>query len=212
MNILVSDFDSTMTRYDFYDLVRKRWPVPPEDDPWKKYLAGTISHFDALAEIFRRIRGTEPELLQLADTMEIDADLALSLAHLREHGWEVAVASAGCSWYINHLLAKAGAEVTVHANPGTFDSAKGLCMTLPENSLFFSPSTGVDKLGIVRDALQRAERVAFAGDGPPDLDSALAVPPEYRFARGWLADDLAQRGEGFHPFDRWADIARILTC
>jgi len=212
MKILISDFDSTMTRYDFYDLVRKRWPVPPDDDPWQHYRAGKISHFDALAEIFRRIRGTEPELLELADAMEIDTDLAISLVQVREHGWEVAVASAGCNWYINHLLAKAGAEVMVYANPGTFDPVKGLCMTLPENSPFLSPTTGVDKLGIVHDALQRADQVAFAGDGPPDLDPAMAVPPEFRFARGWLAQNLAQRGERFHAFDRWTDIARKLTC
>ena len=53
MSIVISDFDGTLTRYDFFDLVRKRWPFPPEDDPWEKFVRGQITHFEALAEIFR---------------------------------------------------------------------------------------------------------------------------------------------------------------
>jgi 2-hydroxy-3-keto-5-methylthiopentenyl-1-phosphate phosphatase len=60
---------------------------------------------------------------------------------------------------------------------------------------------------IVRDALKRSERVAFAGDGRPDLEPALLVKPEFRFARGWLADAFRERGEKFHPFERWSQIA-----
>jgi 2-hydroxy-3-keto-5-methylthiopentenyl-1-phosphate phosphatase len=60
---------------------------------------------------------------------------------------------------------------------------------------------------IVRDALKRSERVAFAGDGRPDLEPALLVKPELRFARGWLADAFGERGEKFHPFERWSQIA-----
>ena len=49
--ILVSDFDGTMTRRDFYRLVLQR--VPPETpDYWGRYLAGEISHFDAINAVF----------------------------------------------------------------------------------------------------------------------------------------------------------------
>lgn len=37
--ILVADFDSTFTRFDFYDHARKCRPVSPGDDPWEKYHA-----------------------------------------------------------------------------------------------------------------------------------------------------------------------------
>jgi hypothetical protein len=33
------------------------------------------------------------------------------------------------------------------------------------------------------------------------------VKPEFRFARGWLADAFKERGEKFHPFDCWSQIA-----
>jgi 2-hydroxy-3-keto-5-methylthiopentenyl-1-phosphate phosphatase len=78
---------------------------------------------------------------------------------------------------------------------------------LPVDSPFFSAPTGIDKPGVVRDALRRTEHVAFAGDGRPDLEPALLVRPEYRFARGWLAEALTERGEAFHPFSRWSEVA-----
>jgi 2-hydroxy-3-keto-5-methylthiopentenyl-1-phosphate phosphatase len=62
--ILVSDFDGTMTRWDFYALVRKQWPLPPNDDPWEQYVAGWLAdalsfrgeafhHFEDWAELAR---------------------------------------------------------------------------------------------------------------------------------------------------------------
>lgn len=207
MPILVSDFDGTVTRYDFFDRVRKRWPFPPQDDPWEKFVEGEMTHFQALAEIFASIRTSETDLLDLADSTELDPSFANSVRALQDHGWEVVIASAGCSWYIDFLLNKAGVSVSVHANPGTFDPKRGLLMSLPERSPFFSQSKGVNKVAIVQDALQRSDRVAFAGDGRPDLRPALLVQPQLRFARGWLAEALTERGEQFHPFERWSQIA-----
>jgi len=208
--ILVTDFDGTISRRDFYDLVRERWPVAPENDPWERYRSGEITHFAALAEIFSRIRCSEAELLELVDSMDVFPDFAAAVQSLLERGWAVVVASAGCRWYIDYLLAKSGLNLTVHANPGTFDPDLGLRMTLPEKSDFFDPATGVDKAGIVRDAIRRSGRVAFAGDGRPDLEPALLVPAERRFARGWLAAALADRKEGFTRFSSWSGIADTL--
>jgi len=207
MSILISDFDGTVTRYDFFDMVRKRWPFPPQDDPWEKFVTGEITHFEALAEIFACIRTTEADLLELADSTELDDSFGKSARVLQDSGWEIVIASGGCDWYIKYLLKKAGVSISVHANPGTFDPEQGLEMSLPERSPFFSLTKGVNKVAIVRDALSRSHRVAFAGDGRPDLKSALLVQPQLRFARGWLAEALNERGEGFHPFERWSQIA-----
>src|SRR5215469_15681349 len=207
MGILVSDFDGTVTRYDFFDRVRKRWPFPPQEDPWEKFVSGEITHFQVLAEIFSSIRAPEAELLELADSTELDASFAKSVRALQDRGWEIVIASAGCDWYIKFLLKKAGVSVPVHANPGIFSPERGLEMSLPERSAFFSPTKGVSKAAIVQDALNRSDRVAFAGDGRPDLRPALLVRPQFRFARGWLAEALSERGERFHPFERWSQIA-----
>jgi 2-hydroxy-3-keto-5-methylthiopentenyl-1-phosphate phosphatase len=207
MSILISDFDGTLTRYDFFDLVRKRWPFLPEDDPWEKFVGGQLTHFQALAEIFASIRTSEADLLELANSMELDPSFAKSARELQDRGWEIVIASAGCDWYIRFLLNQAGISVLLYANPGVFDSKCGLQMSLPERSRFFSPTTGVNKVEIVRDALSRSDRVAFAGDGRPDMEPALLVKPEFRFARGWLAEAFTERGEKFHPFEHWSQIA-----
>jgi len=208
--ILVTDFDGTMTKWDFYDLVRKKWTLTQSDDPWDAYLSGTISHFDALAEIFSRIRATEAELLEIVTAMELVPQLADAILALEKQGWEVRVASAGCDWYINRLLHTANVSIVVHSNPGVFDPATGLSLSLPVNSHFLSPTTGIDKLAIVTGALATADSVAFAGDGRPDLDPILRVDPRFRFARGWLADELSGRGEQVHRSEVWSEIPEIL--
>jgi hypothetical protein len=88
MSILISDFDGTVTQYDFFDLVRKRWPFLPEDDPWVNMSQIGLPHFEVLAEIFARIRTGEADLLELADSMELDASFARSARELQDHGWE----------------------------------------------------------------------------------------------------------------------------
>jgi len=212
MKILVTDFDSTLTQRDFYDLVRERWPIPADNDPWTHYLDGRLTHFEALQAIFGRIRTTEHELLTLAAQMGLDPHLTESVQALKEAGWTVVIASAGCEWYIKHLLNRAGLDLPIHSNPGSFDPERGLQMRLPRESPFFDATTGVNKAQIVKDALARAEQVAFAGDGRPDLEPALLVKSPLRFARGWLADALQSRGESFHSFDHWSQIARKLIC
>jgi len=208
--VLVSDFDGTMTRQDFYHLVRERWPVPADDDPWDWYVAGRCTHFEALAAIFARIRTDETTLLKLLDDMELDPALPSAIQRLQAAGWEIVVASAGCEWYLKRLLQSAGVAIEVHANPGEFSPEAGLKLTLPENSRFFDRNTGIDKVGVVRDALGRTPEVAFAGDGRPDLPAALLVPGARRFARGWLAGELTNRGEAFHALTDWNALADTL--
>jgi len=207
---LVTDFDGTMTRRDFYDLVRERWPVPPDDDPWDHYVSGRITHFEALAAIFARIRSPESALRELAVRMDLDPELPQAVRALQAAGWRVIVASAGCAWYIEQHLA--GLPLEVRANPGVYAETGGLRMTLPETSPYFSRQTGIDKVAITQAALDTGAEVAFAGDGRPDLAPALLVPPARRFARGWLADTLRERGETFQPFTRWSQIARALLA
>jgi 2-hydroxy-3-keto-5-methylthiopentenyl-1-phosphate phosphatase len=211
MNILVSDFDGTMTEHDFFELVRRRWPLPPEQDPWNQYWAGQLTHFEALARIFAGIRSLPGELEAMSEATGLDPGAGKAVQRLKDGGWEVVIASAGCGWYIHRLLEKAGVSVTVHTNPGSVGPQGELLMTLPTKDKFFSDSTGIDKRAVVQDALERSERVAFVGDGRPDLEPALLVPPDLRFAHGWLAQELEARGESFQPFHRWSEIAEVLT-
>jgi 2-hydroxy-3-keto-5-methylthiopentenyl-1-phosphate phosphatase len=208
--VLVSDFDGTMTRHDFYKLAIESLLPPDTPDYWAEYRAGTITHFEALRRYFAAIRSGRKEVLAVVDRMRLDPELPAAVARLREVGWEVVVTSAGCEWYVRRLLAGAGVDVEVHANPGRFEPGRGLLMEMPTDSPYLSPTLGIDKARVVRRHLDEGRTVAFAGDGFPDAEATLLVPGELRFARGDLADLLNREGENFHPFDKWSDIARVL--
>ncbi|MFP4473450.1 MAG: MtnX-like HAD-IB family phosphatase [Candidatus Omnitrophota bacterium] len=208
--IFVTDFDGTITRNDFYDLICRQFPQILEAGHWGRYESGEISHFEALRRIFAEIRSDEMVLLEIIEKMEADPDLVENVARLKKQGWEIVVASAGSDWYIRKILKDVAADVTVHANPGKFFPDRGLLMELPHSSAFYSQEVGVDKVAVVEDALQRADQVVFAGDGRPDLPAALLVPPERRYARNWLAEKLTAIGEGFILFEKWSDVTEDL--
>ena len=208
--VLVSDFDGTMTRHDFFQLVIESLLPPDTPDYWAMYRAGTITHFEALRRYFAAIRASEEEVLAVVERMELDPNLRTAVEALRQAGWEVVVTSAGCDWYIRRLLSQAGVDVEVHSNPGRFVAGQGLLMEMPTRSPFLSPTLGVDKIGVVRSFIGTGRPVAFAGDGYPDADPARLVPGDLRFARGALATVLSDEGLPFHPFETWSDIARLL--
>ena len=208
--VLVSDFDGTMTRHDFYKLaIEKLLPVDVPDH-WADYRSGTITHFEALRRYFAAICKNEDEILAVVRQMELDPGLRVAVEKLRQAGWTVIVTSAGCAWYIRRLLADAAVDVVVHANPGRFEAGRGLIMEMPTGSPYLSESLGVDKTAVVRQHVASGGRVAFAGDGFPDVDAARLVPASLRFARADLADVLQKEGLEFQRFRTWSDIASAL--
>jgi 2-hydroxy-3-keto-5-methylthiopentenyl-1-phosphate phosphatase len=209
--ILVSDFDGTMTRVDFFTLALECLVPPNLPGYWDAYLAGRMTHFEVLRAIYGAIRTSESEALAVLPRMGLDPNLAPAVAGLRQAGWEVVVASAGCAWYILRLLAERCVELEVHSNPGHFETGRGLVLGLPVDSPFFSPTLGIDKAGVVRAALATGRPVAFAGDGYPDADAARLVRPELRFARRDLAEVLTGEGLPFRLFEVWSDVSRALT-
>lgn len=209
--VLVSDFDGTMTRHDFYKLAIDRLLPSDVPDYWSMYRAGTLSHFEALKSYFAAIRVSEGQVIDVVESMEIDPELSKSLALLSEAKWRVVIVSAGCEWYIRYLLASQNIEVEVLSNPGAFQDGKGLVMELPHACAEFSPSLGIDKEKVVRRFMKEAGTVAFAGDGFPDVAPARLVHESLRFARGDLANVLEEEGLRFHRFETWSDIATTLV-
>jgi HAD superfamily phosphoserine phosphatase-like hydrolase len=207
---LVTDFDGTITRHDFFELALEHLVPEGTPDYFGEYLRGQRTLFDTLRDIFASIRAGEFEVLRVAEAAEPDPALAEAVVQLRLAGWEVVVASAGCAWYIHHILAKSGVCLEVHASPGQFETGRGLVMEAPAGSPYFSPTRGIDKAAVVRAALARG-RTAFAGDSQPDLEAARPVEPGLRFARAGLAQALQEEGLTYRHFERWSDIARALA-
>jgi 2-hydroxy-3-keto-5-methylthiopentenyl-1-phosphate phosphatase len=208
--ILVSDFDGTMTRFDFFEVARRFLPSAADHDYWQDYLDGKISHFEALAAIFGAIQTDHEGMENALARMELDLTLRDSVTRLEAAGWKIIVASAGCDWYIRRLLKKAGLALEVHANPGKFTPENGLELSLPTDSPYFEPDKGIDKEAIVREALSQDSQAAFAGDGRPDIPAAKNINGSRLFARGMLADYFSEKGRPFHYFENWKQIADTL--
>ena len=210
--ILVSDYDGTITDKDFYSLLAEHYIPRDTPDYFARYREGRMTHFEAMAAYFAFAPAEERQLDELLAASEVDAEFSGSVALLARSGWELWVVSAGSSWYIERVFRQLGVAPRVYSNPGRVEKGRGLVLEkFDPASPFHSPSVGVDKSAVVRHALHVAGTVAFAGDGPPDLDSALLVQPDLRFARAFLAEALRERGEAFRPFSRWSEIARELA-
>lgn len=208
--VLVSDFDGTITGEDFFRVVTERFAPPGMAEYWPAYLAGRVTHFEALRGIFASVRCTEAEMLDAVASLRPEPELKGWIGRLNESGWDVVVASAGCGWYIERVLAGLGLEA--HSNPGRFNESEGLVMELPTGSPWFSPTHGIDKAALVRAKLVEGRVVAFAGDGFPDAPAAKLVPERLRFARADLATALDREGLEYRPFGRWGEMARLLCA
>jgi 2-hydroxy-3-keto-5-methylthiopentenyl-1-phosphate phosphatase len=209
-SVLVTDFDGTLTEQDYYKLVRASLVPPDTPDYWADYRKGRMTHFDALRAYFDAARPDEATHVALIDEMGLDPGLAAGVAALGAAGWRVVVVSYGCLWYIDRLLRGAGVDLEVHANPGALEGGR-MAMRRPTETPFPSKENGISKEAVIRSQQEEGRVVAFAGDGPADLEPALLVPPGMRFARADLADALRGRGEGFRPFERWSEVARALA-
>jgi 2-hydroxy-3-keto-5-methylthiopentenyl-1-phosphate phosphatase len=210
--VFVSDYDGTITDKDFYSLVAEHYAPRDTPDYFAQYREGRISHFEAMAAYFAFAPTEEHQVKELLADTQADPELGATASLLQRAGWELWVVSAGSSWYVERVLRRAGVAAPVYSNPGRLETGRGLVMKkLDPSSPYHSPSVGVDKSAVVRHALDVAETVAFAGDGPPDLAPALLVQPSLRFARRFLAEALRERGEPFQLFSRWSEIARKLA-
>jgi 2-hydroxy-3-keto-5-methylthiopentenyl-1-phosphate phosphatase len=208
--ILVTDFDGTLTGRDFFQIALDHLLPRNLPDYWGDYLSGRRTHFETLQLIYAAITATEQDVLDVLPLTQLEPQLAKLIPRLRQAGWNVVVASAGCRWYIERLLASQGVVLEIHSNPGRFTLDQGLRMELPVDSRFYSPTHGIDKAAVVRHALDSGLPVAFAGDGYPDLEAARLVPAKLRFARGALAESLGRLELPFQPFEQWSQVANQL--
>jgi 2,3-diketo-5-methylthio-1-phosphopentane phosphatase len=203
-NALVSDFDGTITENDFFALVADRYMRSDAPDFFALYRAGKMTHVEAMQAFFRFTPSDPDVLQQLLRNTQPDEGLARTVSCLNDAGWDLIVVSAGSSWYIEKIFEALEVRTAqVHSNAGNI---------VPGQGLQIDTTKDVDKPAVVRDALARYDKVAFAGDGPPDVAPSLLVKPELRFARRYLAEELTRRGESFHPFARWRDVVESLTA
>ncbi|MBF0275693.1 MAG: HAD-IB family phosphatase [Nitrospinae bacterium] len=210
--VFITDFDGTMTRNEFYQLVLTDVLKAQvnQDDEWERYLKGEITHFEVLSYYFSLINIPEEKLIKLLEKMEFHPDTPHWIRELEKAGWHIVVASAGCDWYVRKILLQNGLKLELHTNHGIYSEKGGLHLTKPYDSPFYDENVGISKEKITQHYLCQCEEVVYAGDGKPDLNALLQIKPENRFARGWVATELTKMKEPFTSFDSWNDCAQSL--
>ena len=177
--LLVTDFDGTMTRHDFYKLAAESLLPPEMPDYWARYREGRMTHFEALQAIFASIRadrrhGRWPSWTGWSSTRRLSA----ALDRLQGGGLGRGRGLGGL-----RLVHPDPAREGRRGSPGLLEPRSirgrvGACSwSCPSASPFFSPTLGIDKAAVVRQGIAEGRRVAFAGDGFPDLDAAGWFPP-----------------------------------
>src|SRR3954464_11858305 len=112
-HLLVTDFDGTLTGRDFFWLVVETFAPAHLERHWQAFMEKRITHFEALSGIFATLPVSEQAMADLLARAELEPDLAGCLARLDRAGWDVTVVSAGCAWYIERILARAGVSLPV---------------------------------------------------------------------------------------------------
>lgn len=203
----VTDFDGTITDDDFFVYVKEAFLDDTALAPWNRYLAGEITHFDALKQMFGSIRVNEEELINLIKKVNVDKWVIPTFEMLHKAQIPIYIASAGCDYYIKlligHEIEKYG--VTLVTNRSSYSQLSGLMIErLPKDSPFYNEEIGISKAGIVNHLLQGGKRVVFAGDGPPDFEPAKLA--DTVFAKKILLEKCEKEGLKTKKFNDYQDI------
>lgn len=207
---LVTDFDGTVSDDDFFTLVAEKYLTPADLAPWSRYMNGSLSHFEALSEVFAKIRVSEAELAEFIQSIPIDPAFADTAEYCCRRNIPLYICSAGCDYYINILIGKLIKEnhINLVANHGEYSPRTGLIMQAPRDSLFYDKNVGISKAGVVRHLQSQGFSVVFCGDGPPDVRPARIA--QTVFARKYLLDKCREENIITQPFNSFRDVLTYL--
>ena len=81
--VLISDFDGTISGEDFFGMVIERLLTKEDIKPWDDYVAGKITHFEALNKIFTKVAITQKKLDAFIQSIKIDEKISRRVKALR---------------------------------------------------------------------------------------------------------------------------------
>ncbi len=207
----VTDFDGTISDDDFFTYIAGRYFDDKALTPWREYLGGIKTHFEALREMFSKLRVPENELKSFISEICLDKEFAHTVELCFDKNIPVFICSAGCDYYINVLLGKIINKygITLITNTGKYDEKQGLLMSKPEKSSpYYDEAVGISKAAIVRRLQAEGFKVIYAGDGPPDIEAARIA--DYVFAKKILLKRCREEGIKTRPFRSFSDVSKFI--
>lgn len=209
--VLISDFDGTISKEDFFNLVVKNLLSKEDIKPWKEYLAGTITHVEALSRIFSKVRISQNELDAFIQNIKIDEKFTETLKLCRQLGIPVYICSAGMDYYILKRIPEYIEEydIIVISNKGEYSPKTGFKLTpLPEGNPYYNKEIGVAKEAVVENFKQQGYFTIFAGDGRPDIKAAKVA--DAVFAKDMLLELCKKQDIKTLKFDDFDDISKYI--
>lgn len=211
--VLISDFDGTISRQDFFYMVTNELLKDKEDalKPWRDYLDGKIKHIDALTGIFSQIHLTDEELDKFISKIEIDKYFYDTVKFCCANGIPVYICSAGTKYYIKKRIPDIlkSYKITLISNDAVYSREKGMTLIPPpENAFFYHPNTGISKEALVLKLKEEGYFTVYAGDGKPDFKSSKIA--DAVFAKDILLEMCKTNNIKTEKFDNFNDILEYL--
>lgn len=209
--VLISDFDGTISRKDFFWYAIDELLTKNDIQPWEDYLAKKITHIEALSRIFSKIRLGEKEFYDFILSLPIEECFVETAKYCCQNGIGYYIISAGADFYIKCILKylKVDKMVTLICNESFYKPETGLVIIKPDkNHEFYSENYGVNKKLAVESIKRKYDFTIFAGDGRPDFDAAKIA--DKVFARDCLFDLCKVNGIQATRFSTYCEILDYL--
>lgn len=204
----VSDFDGTISKQDFYNVMIDKY-FPEGRELFKKWKAGVLKDIDFLTSIFQSINQEEEKIIEDILNIPIDEYVPDFIKKVQESGADFYILSAGTDYYIQHLLKKYGIDhVKVFSNKG-FYRDQNVYMDINPNEWHYSERYGIDKAKVIKRLKEEYEAIYFAGDSEPD--SHPAVYADLTFAKNGLQDMLREKKLPFISVRDFQEIEAYLV-
>lgn len=209
---LISDFDGTISKADFFQLVIDNLLKKEDIKPWNDYLEKKITHFEALSRIFAKVRLSPEEMDAFIQNIKIDEYVPETFELCKKLNIPIYICSAGMDYYIQRripdLIKKY--SITVISNIAHYSQEKGFQIKgLPENSPFYNCEIGVSKEAVVKHVQKQGYYVIFAGDGRPDIKAAKIA--DTVFAKDMLLELCMEKNIKTLEFNDFRNIIQFIN-
>ncbi|MEW5818939.1 MAG: MtnX-like HAD-IB family phosphatase [Cyanobacteriota bacterium] len=173
--VLISDFDGTISKVDFFMYVVNNLLKPSDLRPWQDFLDKKITHIDALIGIFGNIKTSRSYFDKFILDLPLEEAFIETVGFCKSNDIDIYILSAGADYYIKLILQNLNIEndVKLITNKSYFIENDGLIVIRPDqNDPYYSYEYGVDKVAVVEELKLKYDYCVFAGDGHFDFPSA----------------------------------------
>jgi 2-hydroxy-3-keto-5-methylthiopentenyl-1-phosphate phosphatase len=231
-DLILCDFDGTISVEDTGIAVINALKLEAAWEMEHVWRRGEISSMECLASQWAMVKLPQGDLLDLLDSFALRTDFVPFWALVQQRQAAFAVVSDGLDFYIDRMMARLGLAtcpgeewvkgllaaarqgrrppvsncVPRFANRTTLDE-EGVHVEFPHRTPVCA-QCGNCKLHHLFELRPYFERVIYIGDGHSDMCPAKYA--DVLFARSHLAEDAANRGMPFIPFEAFADVMAIL--